>query len=592
MKKIILLFILLFVSGSVEAAGPYYVRPNGGTGSQCTGLVDQDYDAGAHGTSCALNHPFWLTGVHADCGNTSGVLAAGETAIIYPKSGGYDMGYGAPNTAGSTSFPWDCHMKPIPSGPNSSTKTKIYGSNYADCSDISDATELYGKERSYWVIDLQGSSNVDLRCIHVTDHSQCRYNSTLSDGDACSTSYPYGDFAQKGIKSASSANINLENFWVTGMASEGASIANPSDWTLTNVNIIGNAQINYNFNGTGSEGTTDEATGTMSFSGGTVAWGGCTLKYPVTYSSYDGITLPDPRRCCSQDQGCASDGLGSQSNQATWIFDGVKFVRNVADGLDLLYHDVDGGTGTVTIKNSKFIKNSGNQVKSGGNSFLSNLAIDADCMYFNGKSYTWTSDGGFSDNCRAAGNALSFAYQTGTDVYLEGVTVLNTVNAEPITVTSRNISACDSSNKLQIKNSIFKTTNGLNWIDKSYEAGVKDCRFLTDTQDHSVITGFASNPSGTGNVYTDPGLSGTILGSDQNFLIPNTGSSAYNIADESAANQTSNDMFGYARGAAWDAGAIEFGSTDTDGGGGGSSNPPTVLMGEARMKLGEAKIPL
>ena len=562
--------LLLILVGDSEAAGPYYVRPNGSTATNCTGLADADYDGSGTGEACAFNHPFWLTGVPVNCGGTSGPLAGGETAIIYPKSGGYDMGYGAPNTAGSTSYPWDCHMNPIPSGPNSSTKTKIYGSNYASCSSISSATELYGKERAYFVLNLRGSDNVDVRCLNVTDHSQCRHSGLAGEGLACPASYPYGDYALVGLDSTGSANVNLKDIWIHGFASEGAGVDTPTDWTVENVNLWANGGINWNFNGSGAGGTTDQATGTMTFTGGIVAHGGCIESYPPVSHDYDGITLYEPESCCSQSQSavCISDGLGTESNQASWIFDGVKYVRNVGDGLDLLYHDIDGGSGLVTVKNSKFLKNSGNQVKVGGNAILYNLAIDAECNYFSGKSYTYTGDGGFSDHCRAGGNAISIAFQTGTDVYVEGITVVNTANGEPFTITARNIANCAGGNRLEIRNSIFTTTNGLGWINID-----GSCSSATVQQDHSVIWGFLSNPTGTGNVFTNPGLSGTIIGSDQNFLIPSTSSSAYNIADETAANQTSDDMFGFDRGAAWDAGAIEFGSTDTgeSGGGGGSS---------------------
>ena len=613
---VLLAIVFCLISSSGWAANTWYVRQNGGTVAQCTGLVDQDYDGGIHGTSCALNHPFLVTSVDDNCGGSSGAVkwAGGDTMIIYPKVGGYDMGYGASGTAGSSSFPWDCHMRDIPSGSDSSHKTKIYGSNYSSCSSISSSTELYGKERSYWVIQMLGSDNVDLRCLHVTDHSDCRYNSTINDGDACPTSYPYGDFAQKGLKSADSDNVNIEDLWITGMASEGASISTPSNWTARNWNLWGNSYININFNGYGNSGTVDAATGTMDFTDGTIAWSGCTLVYPPTSSSYNGITLYDPKRCCSQDQGCAADGVGSNENDANWSFTGTKFIHNVADGLDLLYHDIDGGSGTITVSNVKSIGNSGNQIKTGGNAVIKNTAVDADCNYFRNKSYTWEYsgncrtwdstdvstcetghagcewDGGvsqclnFSDHCRASGNAFSFAYQTNTDVYVEGVSVVNTVNAEPFNISARNIANCAANNLLTVKNSVITTTNSLNYINID-----SSCSSATVAQDHSVIYGFTSNPTGTGNVFTNPNLSGTILGSSANFLIPNTSSSAYDIADETASHQGSLDLFNYNRGASWDAGAIEFGSTDTGGSGGGSTTP-TTSMGGVKIKLGGGKI--
>lgn len=603
LRSTVLAIALCLVSGSVWAT-TYYVKSTGGTcggGSpRCNGQSTADDPGSGTNQTCACKYYLQAAG-HWDDGSgggQAGIISAGDTLIILDTQ---RVGYDAALTGCSTSYPYGCIPRPLPDGINSSNKTKLYGVNHASCSSIGSATEMWGSERLEFLLNLRDSDNVDVQCLHLTDHSECRYQSSLNDGDVCDEgTYPFGDYAYRGIESTAANNVDMENVWITGLASEGASVDTPSNWELTNVHMWGNAGINYNFNGTGVSGTTDQATGTMTFNGGSVAWSGCTLKYPETYSSYDGITLADPKRCCSQNQSCAADGLGSQSNEATWIFDGTDFIHNVADGLDLLYHDVDGGSGTVTVKNGKYFANSGNQVKVGGNGAVTNIAIDADCNYFQGKSYTWeyggnchTWDGtnqstcetghagcewnaeptelkceNFSDHCRAGGNAFSFAFQTNTDIAVEGVSVVNTTNGEPFTVTARNIGSCTSGNKLTIKNSVVGTTNGLGWINID-----GSCTSIDVTQDHSVIWGFLSNPTGTGNVFTDPGLSGTILGSDQDFLIPSTSSSAYNIADETAANQTSSDMFGFARGAAWDAGAIEFGSTDTggSGGGGGSS---------------------
>lgn len=592
----LLLFSTLLVINAEAAT--YYAKSTGGTcggGSpRCTGLSTADDPGSGTNQSCACKYYLQAVGHFEDgtTGGQAGIMAAGDTLIILDTA---RVGYDSALTGCSTSYPYGCIPRPIPDGIDSSNKTKVYGVNQGDCSSIASATELWGSERVQYISNLMDSDNVDVQCLHITDHSECRYQSSLNDGDACDIgTYPFGDYGYIGIKSTDADEVDLKDIWITGLASEGLSISTPSNWTVENVNVWGNAFVNWNFNGTGAGGTTDQASGTMSFIDGSVAWAGCTLKYPPTSSSYDGITLYDPKLCCSQDQGCGADGIGTNSNQAEWIFNGTDFIHNIADGLDLLYHDIDGATSTVTVKNAKFMANSGNQLKSGGNTIVTNTAVDANCNFFDGKSYTWEYAGdcttwngtnqstcetghagcewsspncaNFSDHCRAGGNAFAFAYQTNTDVYVEGVTMVNVVTAAPFLLVARNIANCAANNLLVVKNGIYTTADSQSWMFVD-----SPCSSATVTQDHSVIYGFLSNPSGTGNVFTDPALSGTILGSAENFLIPSTGSSAYNIADETAANQTSNDMFGYARGAAWDAGAIEFGSTDTGGGGGGSS---------------------
>lgn len=590
---ILLLLLLLFPC--VANATVWYVRSDGAaygtTSTTCNGLYDVAYSAG-NGPNCAVSHPFYITGVDANCGGAASKLAAGDTLIIAPKTGGYDMGYGASNTSGSSSYPWDCHMRPITSGSSSSNKTKIYGSNYGNCSTIDQATELYGKERSYWVLDLQGSDNVDIQCLNITDHSECRYNSPINDGDACSSSYPYGDFAQRGLKSSGSDYINLKDIWIHGIAAEGMSISTPSYWTTDNLNVWANTGINVNFNGTGAGGTTDAATGTMTFNRGIIAWGGCTEKYPVSSSSYDGITLYDPKMCCSQDQGCTSDGIGTNSNGASWILNNVTFTRNVADGLDLLYVDQSGGS--VTLSNVKSIKNSGNQIKTSGIALINNPIVDGDCGYFSGKSYTWEYSGNcgtwnftnqstcetghagcewnsgdskcynFSDHCRAGGDAFSNTFQAGTSVRIRGATLVNLTGNSAFNISARNHSSttCQSDNILDVKNMVANASTAYlggtpQWINID-----SSCSSSTRTYAYSNIYNFSSNPTGTGNVFTNTNLSGTIAGTDQNVYLSLT-SPANGIADSTATGALSTDFNNYPRTVPWDAGALEYGSEPT-----------------------------
>ena len=50
-------FFLFFVAPSYSAT--YYVRTDGGSATQCTGLADAPYPGTGTGSSCAFSHPFW-----------------------------------------------------------------------------------------------------------------------------------------------------------------------------------------------------------------------------------------------------------------------------------------------------------------------------------------------------------------------------------------------------------------------------------------------------------------------------------------------------------------------------------------------------
>jgi len=142
----------------------YYVRPKGGTRSQCTGLANTDYPGSGANKACAFNHPF-----QALAPRSTPLLKGGDTLII--ASGKYRMGVGA-SGAGScqTAYPWDCTMPAIPSG-TAAAPTKILGEGWS--SGCKNPPQLYGAERAYQVLNLRGSSNVRLQCLEITDHSSC-----------------------------------------------------------------------------------------------------------------------------------------------------------------------------------------------------------------------------------------------------------------------------------------------------------------------------------------------------------------------------------------------------------------------------------
>lgn len=610
---------LAFLACDIAVAATKYVRPDGGTPTECTGLTDAAYPGSGTGQACAYKHPFWVLGVNTNCDVSVGRnYSAGDTIIINYDASGYKMGLGADNTApGASAFPWDCHMLTLLDGVDANNKTKLYGSNYASCSAISSATELYGVEDSDRVLYLNDSDNVDIRCLHITDHDDCRFRSNLNDGDSCTESYPGQNFAEVGLESSASDNVEMHDIWITGMASEGASVDTPSNWTLNNVNLWGNSSINWNFNGTGASGATDAATGTMTFNEGIVAWAGCTLVYPPTSSTYHGLSLYNPKMCGSQSQGVASDGFGTEANGANWVFNDVIYIHNVADGLDLLYCTESGCN--IDINRSSFIDNSGNQIKAAGNTVAYNNIVKGNCNFFSGKSYTWEYSGNcatwnstnqstcetghagcewsasdskcnnFSDHCRAGGNALSLAFQSGTTIDFFGNTVYDVQGAEPTSIVGRGSLGgsytCTSGNVLSYKNDIFLSTASptLGWMNVD-----SSCSSATRTVTHSVIDGFLTDPSGTGNVFDNPNLiSGAVNGLTLDVYIPNTSSSAYNIADETAAGQPSTDFNGFDRGVAWDAGALEYGSVAS---GGGSSTTVYVTSGGNRVSIGTGRI--
>ncbi|MFU8833394.1 MAG: hypothetical protein ACNA7J_14745, partial [Wenzhouxiangella sp.] len=146
-----LIFALAIPAAS---AATYYVRADGGSAAQCNGQTNAAYPGTGVNRACAWNHPF----VALPPGGTPRIRG-GDTLHI--GTGNYRMGYGAPNTQNcSRNDSGSCHMSPIPSGPTPAQPTRIIGQGHAQ--GCTAAPELWGTEGASMVVNMHGSSNVEL----------------------------------------------------------------------------------------------------------------------------------------------------------------------------------------------------------------------------------------------------------------------------------------------------------------------------------------------------------------------------------------------------------------------------------------------
>ncbi|HEX4481497.1 MAG TPA: hypothetical protein VH082_11840, partial [Rudaea sp.] len=189
---------------ATKGAVTYYVRADGGSPSQCDGRSDIAYSKGVAKHACAWRHPF-----EALPPGGPARIAGGDTLII--GAGNYEMGRGAPGTQSldtcRADWPWDCHMTPVPSGPSPDKPTRILGAGWN--SGCASPPELWGTERAETVIDLRGSSNVEVACFEITDHSSCvEFHAGKHDVDRCERDKePYGPWAGVGVSAADSGNV-------------------------------------------------------------------------------------------------------------------------------------------------------------------------------------------------------------------------------------------------------------------------------------------------------------------------------------------------------------------------------------------------
>ena len=299
----------------------YYVRPDGGSNEQCTGRADAPYPGSGDGQPCAWDHPFRAL----PPGGTP-CIAGGDTLIV--ASGAYQMGYGAPgadNCEEDGSF--DCHMPPIPSGPDADHPTRILGQGWDSGCD--DPPELWGSGRPWFIANLTDANNVELACFEITDHSSCVEDHT--GGLACERDTPpYGDWAACGLYAEDSANVLLRDLDIHGLAACGVHAGRLTYWTVENVRIAGNGSVGWD--GDLWEGDGDSNSGTLIFRNWVVEWNGCGETYPGG----------EPDGCWGQEAGGYGDGVGTGETGGDWIIEDSAFLHNTSDGLDLLYHSLGG----------------------------------------------------------------------------------------------------------------------------------------------------------------------------------------------------------------------------------------------------------
>ena len=190
----------------------YYIRPDGGSNEQCNGLVDAPYSGSGTAQPCAWDHPF-----RALPPEGPPRINGGDTLII--NAGSYMMGYNAPGAdVCESDYPWDCFMTAMPAGPDPQIPTRILGAGWND--GCSNPPELWGTERVYQVLNLTDTSNVEIACLEITDHSDCVEDH--SGSLACERdSYPYGLWAAIGLYAEDASHVYLHDLNIHGLANTG-----------------------------------------------------------------------------------------------------------------------------------------------------------------------------------------------------------------------------------------------------------------------------------------------------------------------------------------------------------------------------------
>ncbi len=435
-----LMALALFVCTARSAT--YYIRIDGGSSDQCTGLVDASYPGTGTGLPCAWSHPFWA--LSAAGGTAAWKLQGGDTLMI--GAGSYEMGYGAPNTGWCDSAgAFTCHLPSLPSGPNALTPTRLLGQGYnAGCPS---PPELWGTQRTDFILNLSGTSHAEVACLELTDHSQCiEFFCPDPGGTGCSPSvacerdtYPYGPWASTGIFARDSADLRLQNLNIHGLANQGIWAGRLADWTVEDVRIAANGWAGWN----GDIGGDSSNSGSMVFRRWTVEWNGCGESYP-------GL---QPEHCWEQVLGGYGDGVGTGATGGDWLIEDSLFRYNTSDGLDLLYVGGDAQyASSIVIRQSLAFANAGDQMKVSGPTQVVNSVMISHCSFFDGKSFTESS--GVFNHCRAGGSALALNPQPGSVIDVVNSTLAGEGDCLVI-AECRVPGACNGTEQIRLRNSLF-----------------------------------------------------------------------------------------------------------------------------------------
>ncbi len=409
---------------AAPAQTTYYVRPGGGTAAQCTGMSDADYPGGGNGLPCAFAHPF----VALPPGGAP-LLAGGDTLIVAP--GSYMMGYGAPGAenceaAGS----WGCTMLPLPSGPDAGHPTRLLGAGWDSGCPVK--PELWGTERADYVVNLTGTSNAEVACFAITDHSTCvEFHSGSIPCQRETT--PFGPWAEIGLVAEDSANVHLADLDIHGLASGGIHAGRLANWTVERVRIAGNGMVGWDGDVVGE----DSNSGPMTFRYLTIEWNGCGETYPGG----------QPTGCWAQSVGGYGDGLGTGATAGNWVFEDSSFLHNTSDGLDLLY--ARSGS-SITLRRVHSEGNAGDQIKTNGPVTIENTVAVSNCGNFDGQPFTYN-----VDPCRAGAAAMFLVLREGAQATVWNSTIAGEGDVLVAGECDREYSSCNGQERIVLRNNIF-----------------------------------------------------------------------------------------------------------------------------------------
>ncbi|GAB3094341.1 hypothetical protein [Lysobacter terrae] len=342
----------------------YYVRTDGGDAKECTGRADAAYPGKGSARACAWKSP--AIALPQDAPR----IAAGDVLLI---------------AAGT--YPIAKQLSPVPSGLSPAFPTRVIGKP-------GKPPKLVGIDGIYSVLSLEGSDNVELGNLEITDNSDCVYKHT-SPQVACTNAMAW---ARIGLYARASRDVWLHDLDIHGMAARGINAGGLRNWTMERIKLNRNGTAGWDGN-VDHDGPGNSNSGRIVIRNIEVAWNGCGER----------VATREPWACWAQKTGGYGDGFGTADTGGQWLIEDGHFHHNTSDGLDLRYMDGADST-SVTLRRIRAEANAGNQVKVKGNALIEDSVLVGYCSFF--KNRFFMTD---KDLCRADGSTLQLVL-TGHDV--------------------------------------------------------------------------------------------------------------------------------------------------------------------------------
>lgn len=383
MRSLIAGFVLATMTGLVSAppviaAAPatYYVRPDGGTAAQCSGLFDAPYItpspvSGKPGVPRADKACAWVSPMialpatyYGQAHNPPARIAAGDTLIVAPAD--YTIGWRTTNPipgaeACNSGDPDSCFMQAPPDG------VHILGKS------TTKLARFFGIAGVWTGLNLNGTNNVEVANLEITQKDRCKKGSQIA-GFACAP-VGQGNWMQNGIVMVGADHAYIHNVNVHDLANEGIKGGRNDFFTLMGITVAYNAEAGIDWDCTnGDHSQACDNTGILTLENSTVEGNG-------------GIRTAQGLVYFDQDHGGYGDGFGTWHTGGHWRIINNRFIRNGSDNIDCLYCDGTNGTGhpstepaVVDIIGNYSEGAAGNQIKSAGEvlNIFRNVAI-GDC---------------------------------------------------------------------------------------------------------------------------------------------------------------------------------------------------------------------